>query len=255
MNPIKTAVLFPDTLYLHGERGNALAVNRIAKKAGYDSEVSYIELEDAFEPSDYDIILMPAGELIRANSVINKLKPILPELREFIREGRPFIVTGASCAFFGDQISLRNGEIIDGLGLIPAAFTENEAVYGDDLWYKAAYNDRDMEILGNQIQMADMIRSGAKPFGRILYGYGNNEGQDEGIKIKNSIFTNTLGPLLVLNPELTYEIVKTAAANKGITEPARQIDTSLEDRSREAKIRYIKEKKSNLKNSAFQKIK
>ena len=254
MNTIRTAVLYPDTLYLHGERGNALAVDRIAKKAGFDSEITRIELGEEFHPLDYDIILVSAGEISRAHSIIEELTPVRGDLRRFISLGRPLVVTGASCAYFGDQISMRSGEIVDGLGIIPATFTENEAVYGDDIWFTTTYNGRDMEIIGNQIQMAELTRSGAKPFGRILYGLGNNEGEDEGIRLQSSIFTNTLGPLLVLNPELTYEIIKTAAVNKEIDREADKIDTSLEDRSKAAKIRYIKDKKSDLKNSAFQKI-
>lgn len=251
METIKAGVLFPDTLYLHGERGNQLALKRVAKEAGYDLDVEKITMADDFHPLDYDILFMPAGELVRAQAVREKLMPVRNELIGFIESGRPLIVIGTSAAFFGDEITYRNGDKTQGLGLIPVDFHENDAVYGDDLWYKAKYHGKSFELVGNQIMMADWERKGGKPFGSIRYGYGNKKGPFEGVMMENSVFTNTLGPLLVLNPDFTLEVIRTAAENKHIKTEEQPVDMTLEMKGRDARKAFIRQKRSALENTDF----
>ena len=45
MNTLKVAWLFPDTLYLHGERGNILALNRFIKAAGMIPVIEKIDFD------------------------------------------------------------------------------------------------------------------------------------------------------------------------------------------------------------------
>ena len=65
MKQLKIAWLFPDTLYLHGERGNILALQRIAAQKGLETAVDRIDFEtEGFQPMDYDIIFCPPGEIV-----------------------------------------------------------------------------------------------------------------------------------------------------------------------------------------------
>ena len=45
MNTMKIAWLFPDTLYLHGERGNILALARFAELAGFQAQIEKVDFE------------------------------------------------------------------------------------------------------------------------------------------------------------------------------------------------------------------
>ena len=106
-----------------------------------------------------------------------------------------------------------------------------------------------MEIIGNQIQMADFTNQGEEPFGRVLYGYGNTgKNREEGFQRKNSIFTNTLAPMLVVTPKLTIEIIKAAAENKGELVENIEFDMELEEKSFATKREFIFGKESRLTN-------
>lgn len=248
-NTIKIAWLFPDTLYLHGERGNLLAFSEIAKKMGLNADIKKIGLEDDFVPSDFDIIYASAGELNRLDSVREKLMPLRDQLIEFIQNDRPLIVTGNTVQFFGEQVFKKDHTIDHGVDLINIDSTENPSVYGDDILIQAIYNGQAMKLFGNQIQMADLDIKDEKPFGEILYGYGNNgKTVFEGVQKNNSIFTNMLGPLLVLNPWLTEEILKVAANNKGIYPNYPELVFELEKKSLDSKTDYTMNKKTNLTN-------
>lgn len=247
---LKAALLFPDILSLHGDRGNILAFQRVAKAAGFDVEVERIDFDrEAFAPLAYDIIFCPPGEIASFPAIIDWLRPYKEDLRQFIEEGRVLFVTGTSQCIFGQKICREDGSLLEGLGLIECQYKERKAVYGDDLYFMAQYGDEEeMEVFGSQIQMID-IESKEEPFGRLIYGFGN-DGSDrrEGVRKNNSIFSNTLGPILVLNPWLTKKIVVQCIKNIGIEMDEFQLDMSLEKKSLETKKEFTAGKVTRLTN-------
>ena len=45
MSDFRIAWLFPDTLFLHGERGNLLALARFARLAGFEPEIIKVDFD------------------------------------------------------------------------------------------------------------------------------------------------------------------------------------------------------------------
>lgn len=250
MKNLRIAWLFPDTLYLHGERGNILALQRIAKLKGLETSVDRIDFEtENFNPMDYDIIFCPPGEIVSFPVVLEYLKPLADAFAEFIKAGKVLLATGTSMALWCKEVQRADGSSFAGLGVIDAAAKENSAVYGDDVYFRCKYGNREVEVIGNQIQMADFVSDGASAFGQLIYGYGNTgKDRQEGFLIENTIFTNTLGPMLVTNPWLTEEIIAVAAEKAGLVLNDEELDVSLEQESFAAKKRYIEGKESRLTN-------
>ncbi len=247
---LKAAWLFPDILYLHGERGNLLALKRIAKAGGIDVTVEAIDdLTENFEPMDYDIIFCPPGEIASLPRLINWLTPYRDSLAAFIDKGRVLVVTGTSQCIFGKETLRQDGSGFSGLGLIDCDFKERAAVYGDDLYFTTKYGDNEeLEIFGSQIQMMD-VESREKPFGMLKYGFGNTgNDKNEGVLKKNSIFSNTLGPIFVLNPWLTKKIVLQCSENSGIEINEFPLDMSIELDSLATKKEFTASKVTKLTN-------
>ncbi|MBR0400543.1 MAG: cobalamin biosynthesis protein CobQ [Mogibacterium sp.] len=256
---IRTAWMYPDTLYLHGERGTVMALERMAAAMGAEMKTDKIDLGAGyFDPMDYEILFYGPGEIPSFEAVIKEISAYRERLREFVESGRVLLVTGSSVGMFcrsvglfGDGKAADGSRRISGLGLIPADALEREYVFGDDELIDAVYNGRQMELLGNQIQMLDIYTDeseGFGSFGRVRYGRGNN-GVDgsEGMICKNSVFTNMTGPLLVGNPWLTEEMIRCAAEASGIKLPQNESaapdrDHDLEKKSLELKKAFIKEK-------------
>ena len=209
MKKIKIGLMFPDTLYLHGERGNILALLEILK--WYDKEGELVKINfDNIEKTDFmdfDILFIAPGDLSAIELVKDTLWERKDELDKYINEGRLLIVTGTSIALFGKGVKRTDGTSYKGLGLIDVSTIEKGMVYGDDIYYKVLNSD--FEIIGNQIQVADFISGDVDNFAEIIYGYGNT-GKDkrEGFIKKNAIFTNALGPMLAVNMEYTMNLLK-----------------------------------------------
>ncbi len=250
MRQLKIAWLFPDTLYLHGERGNILALQRIAAQKGLETSIERIDFETMeFRPLDYDIIFCPPGEIVSLPTVLEYLKPLKAEFEEFVRGGKVLIATGTSIALWCSKVERADGSCFEGMGLVDAVARENSAVYGDDLYFRCEYGGKQLEIIGNQIQMADFLSDSETSFGQLIYGYGNTGGdRHEGFLKENSIFTNTLGPMLVTNPWLTEQIIDTAAKSADLLPSEETLDVSLETESFEAKKRFIQTKETRLTN-------
>ena len=250
MNKLNIAWLFPDTLYIHGERGNILALERFAKLAGLEPVVEKVDFETKdFDPMNYDIIFCPPGELVSYPVILEWLRPHKDGFAAFIEAGKALIVTGTSIALWGETVFRCDGSTFEGMGILKVDTKENEKVYGDDNYFVCTYNGVDIEIIGNQIQMVDFINKGEQPFGLLKYGYGNTgQTREEGFQQKNSIFTNTLAPMLVANPKLTMEIIKAVSAAKGIEIADFDFDDELEQKSFATKKEFIKTKVTRLTN-------
>lgn len=250
MNRFRIGWLFPDTLFLHGERGNVLALAKYAELSGFDHIVTKIDFDtEGFDPMEYDVLFAAAGEVSAFPAVRDWLMPYKDLMEEFIENGHPLIVTGTTCGLFGKTVKRADGTEFEGLGIMRSVMTERGSVYGDDVLYKCTYNDVEMEIVGSQISMADLDIGEEEPFGELEYGYGNT-GKDrrEGMTRGYSIFTNALGPVLAYCPWLTAEIVRAAAWASGKSCAEIPYDMQLEKKSFELKKKFNLEKQTNLTN-------
>ncbi|MEG1432898.1 type 1 glutamine amidotransferase [Eubacterium sp.] len=249
---VRIAWLFPDTLYLHGERGNILALTKMCQLAGMDVQVDKINFDSVdFNPMDYDFIFCPPGEMSSFSEIIEFLKPKKDLLRAFIDFSNPMLVTGTSIALWGKSILRSDGTTIEGLEIINIEASENDVVYGDDLYYACNLEGCQHPIFGSQIQMMDiLLGKDVDAFGELYYGYGNHGGNTlEGALVDNAVFTNTLGPVLVLNPWLTRAFVEIIAKKKGMAlDPSFHPTMDIEEKSYRAKVRFTQEKQTNLSN-------
>lgn len=147
------------------------------------------------------------------------------------------------------KVRRTDGSIIEGLGLLDAEAEEREQAYGDDLYYSCIYNSKEMELIGSQIQMVNLFNHGEASWGKLKYGYGNSgKDRQEGFLRGNSIFTNTLGPLLAIHPELAAEIVKAAAETGGLTIGEPEYNVEISQKSFDSKRKFILNKKTGLTN-------
>lgn len=237
---INVAWMYPDILNLHGERGNAQALERIAEQLNVELKIERIDnIEAQIDFNKYDILLFNCGELKVVPTIVKYLKPQLEELKEFINQEKVLFTTGTTSAFLGNEITFLGGEKTKGLGLINVDFNERDRIIGDDIYFEL---DDGTEITGSQIQMVNVKLNDEEPFGTIKYGYGNNGGKDEGCKKNNLIYTNCLAPVLVKNPWLTEQLIRIACKNKKIKVQKDSPEYELEKKSLEVSKEFINKK-------------
>lgn len=239
---INIAWLYPDTLNLHGDRGNIMALERVAAKLGVDVTITRVDAYDQNIDFDHtDIILMNPGEVRAIRRLVEVLGKQKDALTKYVEAGKVFLAVGTTGVALGKGIKYVDGSKTSCLGLLDMVAKEREMIYGNDIHFTMA-DDPSMEIVGSQIQLVDTKVDSKNALGNIVYGYGNNHDKAEGARYKNLMFTNALGPVLVKNPWLAEYMLRLAATNKGETIEAPSPDYALEKASNESIKAFIASK-------------
>lgn len=238
MDKLLLGWMYPNLLNLHGERGSVQALVRAGENLGVEVEVRRIEdFGDEIPFDQLDLMLFLPGEI----KTLTRLKPVLEdrksELEAYLERGGYLVAIGTTGLLFGRQLTRENGDVFDGLGFLDMTAVERRYVWGDDLHFRR--QDTKQEIIGSQIQMADV--EAKTPLGQVLYGHGNNNTGAEGARYKNLIYTNCLGPVFVKNPWWAEDILKDVILQKHLGLYQKRPNT-LAERSFDASVRFIQTK-------------
>jgi len=209
--------MFPDQLYLYGDRGNLMALRRLG--ALFDLDVVINRVTDVRQAAAADLTIFSSGDL----DVIGSLTTRRDELADFVNRSRLSLVFGTTVALFGRTTKRVGHPDITGLGVVPADATERvldhtggQRPYGDDLWLQladpAAEETRCAGVYIKPINVR--LDAGVKPFATVLYGLDNSgeleAGGAGGAVLPNLVWTNLLGPALVRNPWLGLWLINRA---------------------------------------------
>ena len=240
MKELNLAWMYPDCLNLHGERGSIQALVRVANNLGIDLKVLRIEdPKDTIPFEQIDLFVFLPGEIKVFPEILEALTRQKAQLTSFLDRGGYLIAIGTSGLIFGDTITREDGSEMLGLGYLDMKAVERKYVYGNDLHFRL--RDSKQEIIGSQVQMADVETS--MPLADTLYGWGNNNSGLEGARCKNLIYTNCLGPLFVKNPWWAEQILLDIAARKYLG-LGRNAEYTLESGSFDSTLRYLAQKRT-----------
>ena len=221
---IKVLWMYPDILNLHGDRGNIMALCKIAESLSLGMDIvkvnNYKELPDLKE---IDFMFFGAGQTKDLANVIADMSHYKNELELYVKAGGHVLATGSTECVFGRGYVLRDGTKVKGLGLINMTAKElnrtktpfvTREVYGDDILWKTKNG---IEIVGCQIQRFDInLKNKSDCYGDLIYGYGNNLVDGiEGAVYNNLHCTNTVGPLFSCNPWLAVEYLNEILSKHG----------------------------------------
>ena len=224
--------LYPDVLDLHGGRGDLMGLMHTAELMGLDPEIRRVNGFD--EEPDFawaDLIWLGPGEVRCADVVARRLEGQMEALTKAIDRGALLVAIDSSGAVLARETFRLDGSSFKGLGLLDMNCRELDQVVGNDLWF--ALEDGE-EVMGIQISLLKIeLGQGAKPLGRVVYGYGNDGKGGEGAWQEGVVFTNALGPVCVKNPRFAARLICRALAARGVElDPALPPElTEVEDKS------------------------
>ena len=208
-NELNVTWLFPDVLNLHGDRGNVMAIEKVAKELDLNVNINRIDsYSDKIDFENTDIIIINPGEVKVISKIIEVLKQNKEEMDKFVEANKIIFIVGTSGAIMGKKIKYLDNSEIDGLGYLDMTAVQRETVYGNDILYTLK-DDENIEIAGNQIQLMDFSLNSDCSLGNIEYGKGNMIDNVEGAKYKNVIFTNALRSSTCKKPLVCRKVNKT----------------------------------------------
>lgn len=201
---MKLEYLYPELGNLFGDSGNMRYLRRCLPEA------DYIETPLGKEPaflSDGEVCFLYCGPMTERGQgiALEALRPYADALGSRLEGGLHGLFTGNSMELLGKRIDTGSG-VLEGLGLVDITSRRDIANRYNSLFLG--------KVDGLEITAFNSRFSHSHPgdalqgFAQVVRGDGMEPGCSfEGYRLHNLIGTYLLGPLLVLNPLLTQELL------------------------------------------------
>lgn len=207
--------MYPDSLNIHGGRGDIMALLRFATMAKLPVEICRVDrFADPIPLEDAHMLYFCCGDLDCAADLCKALEPHKAALEAFAKAGKVMVANGSTGVVLGKDLQYLDGSQLTCLGLLGMHAQQRKTIHGDDLWLDAMDG---VEVIGNEIKRVEItLDPEQQPFASVRYGRGNCGDGKEGAMAGNVIYTSCLGPMLVRNPKLAMELLARAASAAGL---------------------------------------
>ncbi len=198
-------ILFPEICNLYGDLGNIRYIkgsieNTIIKE-------THINERPYFADNDVDLIYMGSMTEDAQLMVINELSAYKDRISELIERDTHFLITGNALEIFGRGIIDIDGTYTKGLHIFPIT-TRRDMMNRYNSLYLGKFNNTEIVGYKSQFTYSYYSDDNISPLFITEKGVGFNKNtKKEGLRKNNFHATYVIGPLLILNPYFTIELL------------------------------------------------
>jgi len=236
--------LYPSLMNVYGDRGNIICLQRRSRLRAIDLEVVPLEIGDSLDPQSFDILFM-GGAQDRDQRLVggDLLATKAAALREAVDRGAVFLGVCGGYQLAGRFYRGLDGEELQGAGIFDL-YTLHPGTAAKRLIGNLAAEWEPSP--GQRETLAGFENHGgrtylgpaAKPFARVLRGFGNNgESGYEGARYLNAFGCYLHGPVLPKNPAFADHLLRLALEHRYGEASLAPIDDAIEDRAHAAALR------------------
>lgn len=204
--------LYPDLLNLYGDRGNIQCMMKRCQWRGIEARTIEYNLDDTIDFSELDIVLLGGGSDREQMLVCRKLQEIQKDFKAYVEDYGVVIAVCGGYQLLGNYYQTDQGRM-EGLHLVDLYTEQQPGRLIDNIVLQSDLCE--MPVVGFENHGGRTKIGGNKPFGKVLYGSGNDgESGYEGVVYKNVIGTYLHGPLLPKNPQICDYLIGKALERK-----------------------------------------
>lgn len=212
--------LYPELLNLYGDRGNIQCMMKRCLWRGIEAETIAFGLEDSIDFSKLDIVLLGGGSDREQRIVCSRLRDIRENFHHYVEDGGSVLAVCGGYQLLGHYYKTEE-DTLEGLSLVDLYTEQGCPRLINNIVLKNP--DFSLPIVGFENHGGRTYIGDNKPFGKVVYGHGNNgEDGQEGVLYKNVVGTYLHGPLLPKNPHICDYLLSNALDRKygkGALEP------------------------------------
>jgi len=210
---MKVEVLFPEFCNLYGDICNMTYLKKCLPEAEF-IYTSY-EQEMAFVSQEVQFIYMGTMTESAQEAVAQKLQAYKEKIEESIEKNVVWLVTGNAIEIFGEYIEKEDGSRIKGLGLFKV-YAKRDMMHRHNSLFLGELEG--IKVIGFKSQFSMLYGENAENYCmKVEKGIGiHPESEFEGLRKNNFFATYVLGPILIMNPELTKLFMKKAGVDNPV---------------------------------------
>ena len=207
---------------------------------GIEAETIEFNTGDEIDFSRLDIVLLGGGSDREQAIVCQNLLKIQKQFQEYVEDNGVVIAVCGGYQLLGRYYKTDDG-MIEGLNLVDIYTEQEEGRLIDNIVLQSELAD--MPVVGFENHGGRTYINDNKPFGKVLYGSGNDgKSGYEGVVYKNVIGTYLHGPLLPKNPQICDYLIQKALERKYGPMMLLPLDDSQEQEANEYIYRrFVKE--------------
>jgi hypothetical protein len=231
--------MYPDILDLYGDGGNMEVLRYRCGMRNIECTVDKCSIGSEIKDfSSYDMIYLGGGADVEQKIISDELISRKPEIEKAYKRGVFLLMICGGYQLMGKYYRDSNGTKIPGLGLFDyytIASTGKSARCIGNIIIDAKLNGKSTRVIGFE-NHGGMTKNVVSPFGRVLYGNGNNTNDKyEGYFEDNVIATYLHGPLLSKNPVVADYIISYCLSRKlGYKFTLEPLDDTIEQKCRQS---------------------
>lgn len=247
--------LYGDLMNIYGDTGNILTLKKRCEWRGIEVSVKNISIGDSLKKKGADIYFFGGGQDQSQIEVSKDLQKKGDILKQEIERGVPLLSICGGYQLLGHYYQPllppktigskpQNGPKLEGIGLFDAyTLASTQRMIGNIIIEPATSNQLPgTKLVGFENHSGKtFLNKGAKPFGKVVKGFGNNgEDETEGCIYKNAIGCYMHGSLLPKNPKLADFLLSKALEIKyGKEIKLGELDDSLENKAHNSVISRV----------------
>lgn len=205
---MKIEVLFPEVCNLYGELFNIRYLKMCLEESGETAEIINTALTETprFVSEKIDLVYLGTMSEKTQKMVVKVLLPYKKDIEKRIEEGGVTLLTGNAMEIFGQSIQVDEEEPFEGLK-ITSLEARAQLMKRFNCLFAGTLETENGPIRINAFKSIFGFSYGDNSQNYLfksIKGPGINKESDlEGFRMNNTMGTYLIGPLLVINPELT----------------------------------------------------
>ncbi|MBR3694413.1 MAG: glutamine amidotransferase [Erysipelotrichales bacterium] len=242
MRPIRLGWMYPDIMDLYGDRGNIQVFEKRCEWRGIPLDVIKCSIGDSVDLSEVDILFMGGGADREQGVMYQDLISRKEDIKKAMDDGMVCLLICGGYQLFGKYYEDADGKRLEGLGIF------EYYTVADGRTRSIGNIAVECECDGETIQVVGFENHGgqtyevSKPWGKVLFGHGNEKNGYEGYYDGKTLGTYMHGPLLPKNPKIADHFIKMALARQGITEELAPVNDELSNAAREHMLQRLLKK-------------
>lgn len=214
MREITIAWMYHDIMDLYGDKGNILVFKKRCADRGITCNVDTVGVDESYDFSKCDILFMGGGADREQSLLYNDLLKRKENIIKAMSDGMLVLLICGGYQLFGQYYEEANGKKLEGLGIFDYYTVADSVRSIGNVVVETEINNEMHKVVGFE-NHGGKTYNVSKPFGKVLYGHGNETNGYEGYFDGRTLGTYLHGPLLPKNVVIADYFISEALKRHG----------------------------------------